>query len=139
MRALTWHGTYDVRVDDVPDPTIGAMAELDISIPRSRDAGQFARNAIGPIADWLPADKAHDLALVISELVNNAEHGAGPITVRIHPLPYRIASSVCDDSVGFTAPQDNSASGGWGLSIVDQLTRRWGGDPTRVWFELVIP
>jgi len=121
-------------------------AELDISIPRSREAGQFARNAIASIADWLPADKAHDLNLVVSELVNNAvEHGTGQIAVLIHALPHRIAGSVWDDGVGFTAPasatQDNTPSNGWGLSIVDQLTHRWGveRDPTRVWFELVIP
>ena len=125
---------------------MGVMAELDISIPRSREAGQFARNAIAPIADWLPADKAHDLNLVVSELVNNAvEHGAGQIAVVIHALPHSIAGSVWDGGVGFTAPaiatHDNDRSDGWGLTLVDQLTRRWGveREPTRVWFELVIP
>jgi anti-sigma regulatory factor (Ser/Thr protein kinase) len=125
---------------------IGTMAALAVSLPRSRDAAGFARRAMAPIAVWLPADKAYELNLIVSELVNNAvEHGAGKITVRIRALPHLIAGSVCDEGVGFAAPtiatRDDNAGGGWGLSIVDQLTQRWGVelDATRVWFELVIP
>ena len=122
------------------------MAALEVSLHRSRDAAGFARSAMAPIAVWLPADKAYELNLIVSELVNNAvEHGAGKITVRLRALPHLIAGSVCDEGVGFAVPtiatRDDNAGGGWGLSIVDELTQRWGVelDATRVWFELVIP
>ena len=39
MRALTWHGTHDVRVDDVPDPTIEHPTDAIIRVTSSGICG----------------------------------------------------------------------------------------------------
>ena len=37
MRALTWHGTHDVRVDSVPDPEIINPRDAILKITLDRD------------------------------------------------------------------------------------------------------
>jgi anti-sigma regulatory factor (Ser/Thr protein kinase) len=88
----------------------------------------------------------NDLLLVISEVVTNAlQHGAPgeTILVAVTPKPEFLCVQVTDDGPGLapvpraTVPKDN---GGFGLFLIEQLTRRWGVTReqrrTRVWFEL---
>lgn len=43
MRALTWHGKRDVRVDDVPDPSIEEPTDAIIKITSSGLCGSERR------------------------------------------------------------------------------------------------
>jgi anti-sigma regulatory factor (Ser/Thr protein kinase) len=85
------------------------------------------------------------LELVISEIVTNAiRHGrpAGEILLAATPKEDYLCVQVTDDGAGFVPRPGALASnehGGFGLFIVEQLTRRWGvtreNRRTRVWFE----
>ena len=98
------------------------------------------------MADGLVDDDLQgDLRLVMSEVVTNAlRHGADgkSIDVAITPKDEYLCVQVTDDgpglapSPGATAPDPH---GGFGLFLIEQLTRRWGvtreNRRTRVWFE----
>ena len=87
-----------------------------------------------------------DLDLVVSEIVTNAiRHGrqGGEILLAATPKPEFLCVQVTDDGPGFVPRPGAMASdenGGFGLFLVERLTRRWGvtreGGRTRVWFEL---
>jgi anti-sigma regulatory factor (Ser/Thr protein kinase) len=114
------------------------------------DAGA---SAAGEARHWLTARAgglvAHarlpDLQLVISEIVTNAiRHGGqtGGILLAATPKSDYLCVQVTDGGSGF-APRPGAMGsddhGGFGLFIVERLTRRWGmtreGARTRVWFE----
>jgi two-component sensor histidine kinase len=74
----------------------------------------------------LPAEAATPLAMVLTELLQNAvEHGfagrSGHITVRVSRLAGRLEVTVDDDGVGLPEGFDPEASGNLGLSIVRTL------------------
>ena len=83
---------------------------------------------------------------MVSEIVTNAvRHGrpGGEILVAATPKDEYLCVQVTDDGPGFVPRPGAMASdehGGFGLFIVEQLTRRWGvtreGGRTRVWCEL---
>ena len=80
---------------------------------------------------------------VVTELVNNAvEHGPGkPITVTLVQSGDSIHGEVADHgNPAAAAPrvQEPTASGGRGLSLVDQLTASWAvhEGSTDVWFDV---
>ena len=85
-----------------------------------------------------------DLRLVISEVITNAvRHGGnGDMVVAVTPKPGYLCVQVTDTGDGF-APRPRAfgpdEDGGFGLFLVEQLTRRWGltreDSNTRVWFE----
>lgn len=85
------------------------------------------------------------LELVISEIVTNAiRHGrpGGEILLAATPKDDYLCVQVTDDGSGFVPRPGALGSeehGGFGLFIVEQLTRRWGvtreNGRTRVWFE----
>jgi anti-sigma regulatory factor (Ser/Thr protein kinase) len=86
-----------------------------------------------------------DLALVMTEVVTNAvRHGAPGAALRLAatPKPEFLCVQVTDDGPGLVPRPGAMASdenGGFGLFIVERLTRRWGmtreDRRTRVWFE----
>ena len=86
-----------------------------------------------------------DLELVITEVVTNAvRHGAagGRMRLAATPKPDFLCVQVTDEGPGLVPRPGAMASdehGGFGLFIVEQLTRRWGvtreNRHTRVWFE----
>jgi anti-sigma regulatory factor (Ser/Thr protein kinase) len=90
-------------------------------------------------------DGLANLALVISEIVTNAvRHGkpGGEIRVAATPKDDYLCVQVTDEGSGFVPTPGAMASepgGGFGLFLVEQLTRRWGmtreNMRTRVWFE----
>ena len=105
-----------------------------------------ARGWIDSVAAGLVADdRRGDLRLVMTEVVTNAvRHGAQGGTLRIAatPKPEFLCVQVTDDGAGLVPRPGAMASddnGGFGLFIVEQLTRRWGvtreNRHTRVWFE----
>src|SRR3954453_17116663 len=53
MKALTWHGTHDVRVDNVPDPTIEEPTDAIIRVTSSGICGSDLHlyEVLGPFID----------------------------------------------------------------------------------------
>ena len=108
-----------------------------------------ARRLAGEVAaPFLEPNQFHAFELVISELVTNAvRHGASPddeIKLAVTPKDGYVCVQVTDPGPGLVpkpgALGPDEDAGGFGLYIVEQLTRRWGvtreDDKTRVWFEL---
>jgi anti-sigma regulatory factor (Ser/Thr protein kinase) len=113
-------------------------------LPASARASVAARALIREVADGkLPGSMVEDAVLLTSELVTNAVRHAGdePIDVRATVDDSGITVSVRDRGRGFD-PADTvrSETGGWGLSIVEELSTDWGvvsdEDGTEVWFEV---
>jgi anti-sigma regulatory factor (Ser/Thr protein kinase) len=85
-----------------------------------------------------------DLRLVISEVITNAvRHGGdGDLLVAVTPKDEFLCVQVTDTGDGF-APRPRAYApdedGGFGLFLIERLTRRWGltreDSNTRVWFE----
>jgi anti-sigma regulatory factor (Ser/Thr protein kinase) len=105
-----------------------------------------ARGWIDDVAAGLVSDdRRGELRLVMTEVVTNAvRHGARGGTLRLAatPKPEFLCVQVTDDGPGLVPRPGAMASdenGGFGLFIVEQLTRRWGvtreNRHTRVWFE----
>jgi len=100
---------------------------------------------LGRSSELLERQRTEDLALVLSEIVTNAvRHGGGDGQVEISVTPKQefLCVQVTDDGPGFVprpGAMASEPSGGFGLFIVERLTRRWGltreGQRTRVWFE----
>lgn len=108
-----------------------------------RDARRFVRRVLDDLGCQ---EVAEDAELLVSEVVTNAVlHGGGASTpVRVERIDDGVRIEVVDPGHVFPAePQevDLSTPGGLGLSIVDNLSDRWGVTPTDqgkvVWFELV--
>jgi anti-sigma regulatory factor (Ser/Thr protein kinase) len=86
-----------------------------------------------------------DLELVMTEVVTNAVcHGApgGALRLAATPKAEFLCVQVTDEGPGLVPRPGAMASdenGGFGLFIVERLTRRWGitreNHHTRVWFE----
>ena len=86
-----------------------------------------------------------DLELVMTEVVTNAvRHGVqnGALELAATPKPEFLCVQVTDEGPGLVPRPGAMASdehGGFGLFIVERLTRRWGVTRehrrTRVWFE----
>jgi anti-sigma regulatory factor (Ser/Thr protein kinase) len=109
--------------------------------------------AVSEARAWLTANAAPlveeerlpSLGLVISEVVTNAvRHGepGGEIRLAATPKDDYLCVQVTDGGLGFVPQPGAMASephGGFGLFIVEKLTRRWGMTReqmrTRVWFE----
>lgn len=89
--------------------------------------------------------KRPDLELVITEVVTNAvRHGSpgGALRLAATPKAAFLCVQVTDEGAGFVprpGAMASDAHGGFGLFIVEKLTRRWGmtreDHCTRVWFE----
>jgi anti-sigma regulatory factor (Ser/Thr protein kinase) len=115
--------------------------------PEAASVPQARRLACEVAAHHLDAAQYNAFELVVTEVVTNAiRHGGAPgdqIRLAITPKDGYICVQVTDSGPGlvprpggFEADDD----GGFGLFIVEQLTRRWGvtreDKKTRVWFEL---
>jgi serine/threonine-protein kinase RsbW len=113
-------------------------------LPSSARASAGARAIVRDLADdRLSSSVVEDAALLTSELVTNAVRHAG------HD-PIDLTASVDDSSVTVVV-RDRGPSfdpdvvvqtdtGGWGLSIVEELSTDWGvvsnGSGNEVWFEI---
>src|SRR4051794_23261280 len=107
-----------------------------------RQARSWLSSVVG---GFVPAMRLHELQLVFAEVVTNAvRHGAPGEIVRIAttPKPDYLCVQVTDEGAGLVPRPGAMASdeyGGFGLSIVKRLPRRWGvtreKGHTRVWFE----
>ena len=110
-------------------------------------APERARAWLHNVARWLDKEMEPTLALLVSELVNNAVRhgGAGDrelIELELRATADGVGVEVSDPGPGF-APRERECAleepGGWGLVLVDQMADRWGvthDGRTHVWFEL---
>jgi anti-sigma regulatory factor (Ser/Thr protein kinase) len=108
------------------------------SVPRARE------RVIQLAEPFVAAARIADLRLVISEVITNAvRHGGeGDMLVAVTPKQGYLCVQVTDTGDGF-APRPRAFEpdddGGFGLFLVERLTRRWGltreDSNTRVWFE----
>lgn len=122
---------------------MAAIAPLQCELPRRPDAPAVARRLLErQFGGSLPGADLETVKLLASELVSNAvRHGAGKIVfgMRMHSAAVRIC--VSDEGDGFgppPGPSQATATGKWGLAIVEVQATRWGARsrPTMVWFEL---
>jgi anti-sigma regulatory factor (Ser/Thr protein kinase) len=111
------------------------------SVPAAR------RLACDFAADYLDSKQFKAFELVVTEIVSNAiRHGGAPgdeIRMAITPKDSFMCVQVTDLGPGLVPKPgalEADDDGGFGLFIVEHLTRRWGvtreNSETRVWFEL---
>jgi anti-sigma regulatory factor (Ser/Thr protein kinase) len=129
----------------------GFVDPLEVTLAAGLDAPAAARAAVthwmaGHISGAMPMDAE----LVVSELVANSVRHSGAaadavLAVRAHVSADVLVLEVHDQGTGGSirrrAP-DMHAGGGFGLNIVETLSRRWGVNRdagTRVWVELAFP
>jgi len=116
-------------------------------VPGGKSAAGLARRSVLSAEADLPPRMRHRLALLLSELVNNAiQHGgAGPhetVQVRVASTADRVRVEVFDPGANGAVPRDRlEPERGYGLLLVDRLTSKWGRENvpsggTLAWFEL---
>jgi anti-sigma regulatory factor (Ser/Thr protein kinase) len=109
-----------------------------------------SRLALAGLEERLDPNILFDMRLLVSELVTNCVKHArtGPedsIVLAVDIGDSRVRVTVSDDGPGFEPPaeppteQAAEAGSGWGLFLVDQLSKAWGVERhggASVWFEL---
>ena len=120
--------------------SIHTLAPEPASVPQARRlACQFA-------SEWITDDQAAKLGVAISEVVANAVRHSGSreeIRLALARKDGYLCVRVTDGGTGLVprpgamAPEPGA---GFGLFLVEQMTRRWGvtreDGRTRVWFEI---
>jgi anti-sigma regulatory factor (Ser/Thr protein kinase) len=105
------------------------------------------RLACSAAAPYLDNEQFKNFQLAVTEIVSNAVRhggaGGGQIRVAVTPKDGYICVQVTDWGPGLVPRPgafESDDDGGFGLFIVERLTRRWGvtreDNKTRVWFEL---
>jgi anti-sigma regulatory factor (Ser/Thr protein kinase) len=132
-------------------PTVITKAAAEAQVhhfnPEPASVPEARRLACDLAARYLDAAQFKSFELVVSEVVSNAiRHGGEltePIRLAVTPKEGYICVQVTDSGPGLVPKPgalEADADGGFGLFIVEQLTRRWGvtreDNRTRVWFEL---
>jgi anti-sigma regulatory factor (Ser/Thr protein kinase) len=126
-------------------PVPVAMERRTFRVSSEAHAVPHARERVIELAEPFVAEaRLADLRLVISEVITNAvRHGGeGEMLVAVTPKQGYLCVQVTDSGDGF-APRPRAFEpdddGGFGLFLVERLTRRWGltreNSNTRVWFE----
>jgi anti-sigma regulatory factor (Ser/Thr protein kinase) len=132
----------NVIAETVGEAGVHYLAAEASSVPEAR------RIACEIAEPFLDQEQFRAFELVVSEVVSNAvRHGAAPddeIRLAVTPKDGYMCVQVTDlgpgliPRPGVMGPQDDD--GGFGLFIVETLTRRWGvtreEKTTRVWFEI---
>ena len=121
------------------------MEKRTFSFRAAPESVPYARECVVELAEpFVDGERIPDLRLVISEVITNAvRHGGeGDMLVAVTPKRGFLCVQVTDTGDGF-APRPRAyepdEDGGFGLFLVERLTRRWGltreDSNTRVWFE----
>lgn len=113
-------------------------------IPRDARAPALARRMVDELEGVLDPQCADQARLLLSEVVSNAvRHGEGQsVRVLLDAVQGgELRCEVMDEGHGFVPTARDKPSmveGGWGLHLVETLSRRWGvrEGSTHVWFEL---
>ncbi|MET9111590.1 ATP-binding protein [Streptomyces zhihengii] len=110
-----------------------------------QEPGAFARArdlTAAALGTWgWPSERVEVAVLLVSELVTNAHRHAGTDAwLHVEPLPDGVRIAVRDGSPAPLAqrtPGVSTASGGFGLHLLDHLAAGWGvdsrADGKRVW------
>jgi transcriptional regulator with XRE-family HTH domain len=123
------------------------MTEIRKTLKPDDEAPRKARRAVEATAEGLPDDVVHTASLLTTELVTNSiRHGAterGPIEVSVEAGTSRLRVEVAEPAgLGEPTLTQPSETGGYGLTLVDQLSDSWGSEETdrqrRTWFELAL-
>ena len=117
---------------------------LTFDIDRDFTAPANARRAVEQFGASLDPEVVPDVRLLVSELISNSVKygGEGRVELILQSEDRRhVRVEVVDQGVGFVpAVRDRPKTepGGWGLHLVEALTRRWGvfDGSTHVWFEI---
>ena len=126
------------------------MPDLAFRLPAVPESVPAARRALDRLEGEVDEDRLDVLRLLVSEMVTNSiRHGPGgeEVDIRLWMGPDAIRLEVEDRGPGFRHPRHqqrpeqrpDNGTGGWGLTLVDLLARRWGvrtGRQTAVWLEL---
>jgi serine phosphatase RsbU (regulator of sigma subunit)/anti-sigma regulatory factor (Ser/Thr protein kinase) len=139
----------EARSDDVCLLCAWCMpAEDPVEFALQPDAAssRVARRHVGwVLEDWGMEDLVEPAALLVSELVTNAVvHVGADIRLRVQRLPEGVRVTVFDGNSDTVAARRRAvppeSPSGRGLLIVDNVSDRWGVEPSRsgkqVWFEL---
>ncbi len=121
---------------------MGAML-VDLRLAPTAHAPATARRALSDaLEEYATTTPLEDAALVVSEMVSNAvRHGPdeSSVTLDVVATAGTLQISVTDLGAGFE-PARAIAGAGYGLSVIEALTRDWGvvstGDYCRVWCDL---
>jgi anti-sigma regulatory factor (Ser/Thr protein kinase) len=113
-------------------------------IPRDPRAPSTARRMVDELGDVVDPACAEQAWLLLSEVVSNAvRHGEGAhVRVLLDAVQGgELRCEVVDEGHGFVPKARDKPStdvGGWGLHLVETLSRRWGvrEGSTHVWLEL---
>jgi anti-sigma regulatory factor (Ser/Thr protein kinase) len=115
-------------------------------VPEAASVPEARRVARETAAPRMSPEQCSKLDMAVTEIVSNAIRHAGAeddIVLAITPKEGDLCVRVTDTGSGLVpAPGAISSEpgAGYGLFLVEQLTRRWGmtreGGKTRVWFEL---
>ncbi|HEX5782743.1 MAG TPA: ATP-binding protein [Solirubrobacteraceae bacterium] len=127
-------------------PQLQAPGKQELGLVAEPEAVSRARGWLSTVAiGRVEASRLPDLALVMTEIVANAvRHGGagGALRLAATPKPEYLCVQVTDEGAGFVprpGAMSSDAHGGYGLFLVERLTRRWGmtreNHRTRVWFE----
>jgi anti-sigma regulatory factor (Ser/Thr protein kinase) len=122
---------------------------VSFQVPGGRAAASAARQSARSAGADMSREQGDRLALLVSELVNNAvQHGGArdgkAVEVRLTSLEDRLRVEVEDPGPNGSGPAERvTAEGGWGLVLVDGLADRWGLESVPAggsvaWFELSI-
>jgi anti-sigma regulatory factor (Ser/Thr protein kinase) len=125
----------------------GAGARVHHLDPDPASVAHARRLACRVAEPFLDEVQFNSFELVVSEVVSNAvRHGGDlgePIRLAVTPKDGYVCVQVTDAGPGLVPKPgalEADDDGGFGLFIVEQLTRRWGvtreDSRTRVWFEL---
>jgi hypothetical protein len=116
------------------------LTDFCLVLTPTRSAAGRASQAILKRFEFLGEEISRDLAAVVAELVHHSvERGVRrPITVTIAVDAGAIHGEVSDRGNPVVAAQMNGNGNGTGLSVLDQLTSRWGvhDGSTDAWFEI---
>jgi len=118
-----------------------------LELPCSPASVAEARRLCAELTEKLmPPERCHDLLLALSEVVSNAVRHSGAredVRLAMTPKDEYLCVQVTDSGAGLVpAPgaMETDPGAGFGLFLVERLTRRWGmtreGARTRVWFEM---
>jgi anti-sigma regulatory factor (Ser/Thr protein kinase) len=112
--------------------------------PEAHSVPQARERVVELAEPFVERSRIGDLRLVISEVITNAVRhgGSGDVLIGVMPKQGYLCVQVTDTGDGF-APRPRAFQpdddGGFGLFLVERLTRRWGltreNENTRVWFE----
>jgi serine/threonine-protein kinase RsbW len=152
MRPHEMSGPPPTREAPSPGATPGDLAgPFEMTLPAALDAPAAARVAVGAwMAGHVTATMLADAQLLVAELVaNSVRHADGPADAVVS-VRARVAADVLrlevedrgrSGSIVRRAP-DLQHGGGFGLNLVETLSRRWGVNRdvgTRVWAEIAFP